>query len=63
MTGRGEQFLGDFCCAADQQSIGVGQIFGEIGSAPPRSGINLPAFRAEQFESRLREIVGDDDFQ
>jgi len=57
-----EQFFGDLGGAADQQSVGIGQIVGEIGRAPPGSGINVPAFRAEQFERRLWEVVSDDDF-
>ena len=63
LGGRGEQILRDLGRAADEQCVGVGEILGEIGGAPAGSGVDLPAFGAEQFERRFRQIVGDDDFQ
>ena len=63
IAGGGEELLRHLGGAPHQEPIRIGQIPGEIHRAPPGSGIHIPAFRAEKFERRLREVVGDDDFQ
>ena len=60
----GEQLLGDLRRAADQQRRRRprDRVARSAGLAPG-SGVDVPAFRAEQFERRRRQLVGDDDFQ
>ena len=48
--------------AADDDGVGVGEIGGELVGCPARSGIDLPAFGAQEVEGGGGEIVGDDDF-
>ena len=59
---RGEQILGDLGRAAHEQRVGVGEVLGQIAGAAAGSGVDLPAFGAQQFERRSGQVVGDDDF-
>ena len=61
---RGEQIRGDLGRAADEQPVGVRQSGGEIRRRlRPVLASTCQPLRAEQFERRLRQVVGDDDLQ
>ena len=59
----GPEVGGDFGRAADEQSMRVGEIRGELGWFASASRIHAPSgFRAQQLQGRFRQIVGDNDF-
>ena len=43
--------------------VGVGEIGGKLFGRPARSGIDVPAFGAQQVERGCGKVVGDNDFQ
>ena len=47
--------------AANHDRVGVGDVGGELLGGAARSGVDLPAFVAEQIERGSREVVGDKD--
>ena len=59
-----EQIGGDLGRAAHHQGIGVSESVEELGRRTAASGIYLPAgLGAKQLQGRLRQLVGDYDFQ
>jgi len=49
--------------AADDDGVGIRDVTGKLFGRPASTGIDVPAFRAQEVERGCRKVVGDYDFQ